>query len=127
MKTLKNIVKIVFGIGIIYILTVTFFVLKPNINDYLNRTEFNSTKWRNWKETESSFGVRWNMIHDLTENKNLQGKSKIEIKTLLGNPSNESETEFIYYLGLTGHGINTGSLILKFEKEKVVEIKTWQG
>ena len=54
--------KILIGVGIIYILIITFFVLKPDINDYLNKTEFNSAEWISWKETESSFGVRWNMV-----------------------------------------------------------------
>ncbi|WP_299060486.1 hypothetical protein [uncultured Polaribacter sp.] len=102
-------------------------MLKPDINDYLNKTEFNSAEWISWKETESSFGVRWNMVYNLTENHKLKGKTRDEIKILLGRPTNESKKEMSYYLGMTGHIINTGSLTLKFEKERVVEIKIWQG
>lgn len=127
MKILKNIFKIIFGIGIVYVLVMTFFVLKPDIDDYLNRTSFNSSEWIDWKETESSYGLRWNMRHDLTENYNLKGKTKQDIKSLLGDPSNESEKEFGYYLGLTGHGINTGSLLFKFKNGRVIEYKIWQG
>ena len=99
--------KILIGVGIIYILIITFFVLKPDINDYLNKTEFNSAEWISWKETESSFGVRWNMVYNLTENHKLKGKTKDEIKILLGKPTNESKKEISYYLGMTGHSINT--------------------
>lgn len=127
MKLFKTIFKIIIGVAIIYILIITFFVLKPDINDYLNKTEFNSAEWINWKETESSFGVRWNMVYNLTEKHKLKGKTKDEIKILLGKPTNESKNEMSYYLGMTGHSINTGSLTFKFEKERVVEIKIWQG
>lgn len=127
MKILKTILKIILGIGILYILVVVSFVFKPDINDYFNRTKFNSTEWINWEDTESTFGLRWNMTHDLIKNYNLKGKTKEEIKALLGNPSSEYKNEMSYFLGLTGHGINTGSLTLKFENEKVIEVKIWQG
>jgi hypothetical protein len=127
MKILKTIFKILLGTGIIYLLFIAFFVFKPDINDYLNRTEFNITEWINWEDTEATFGLRWNMTHDLTKNYNLKGKTKEEIKKLLGEPSSESLNEMSYYLGLTGHGINTGSLTLKFDKERVINIKIWQG
>ena len=127
MKLFKSIIKILIGVGIIYVLAVTFFVLKPDINDYLNRTKFESTEWIKWEETESSFGIRWNMTNDLTKHYNLEGKTKEEIKKILGIPSSESKNEISYYLGLTGHGINTGFLSLKFEKERVIKFRIGQG
>jgi len=127
MKIIKLIFKVLIGIGIIYLTSVIFYVLKPEINDFFNRTDFVSNEWINWEDTESTYGLRWNMTHDLTNNYNLKGKTKEEIKTLLGEPSNESKNEMSYYLGLTGNGINTGSLTLKFEKERVIKIKIWQG
>jgi hypothetical protein len=127
MKLFKSIIKILIGAGIIYVLAVTFFVLKPDINDYLNRTKFESTEWIKWEETESSFGIRWNMTNDLTKDYNLEGKTKEEIKKILGIPSNESKNEISYYLGLTGHGINTAFLSIKFEKERVIKFIIGQG
>ena len=127
MKIIKLIFKVFIGIGIIYLMFVIFIVLKPDINDFFNRTDFVSNEWINWEDTESTYGLRWNMTHDLTNNYNLEGKTKKEIKTLLGNPSSESKTHLSYYLGLTGHGINTGSLTFTFENGKVIKFKIWQG
>ena len=127
MKIIKLIFKVLIGIGIIYLTSVIFYVLKPEINDFFNRTDFVSNEWINWEDTESTYGLRWNMTHDLTNNYNLEGKTKKEIKTLLGEASSESNNEMSYYLGLTGHGINTGSLTFTFENDKVIKFKIWQG
>lgn len=127
MKILKYIFKILIGIGIIYFVSIMLFVLKPEINDFFNRTDFVSSEWINWEETESTFGVRWNMTHDLTKNFELKGKTKKEIQDLLGRPSSESKNEMTYYLGLTGHGINTGSLTFEFNHGRVTKFRIWQG
>jgi hypothetical protein len=127
MKVVKTIFRVLIGIGIIYFISVMLFVLKPDINDFLNRTDFVSNEWINWEETQSSFGVRWNMTYDLSNNYELKGKTKKEIEAILGKPSSESKNEMSYYLGLTGHGINTGSLTFEFKKGRVVKFRIWQG
>jgi hypothetical protein len=127
MKVVKTIFRVLIGIGIIYFISVMVFVLKPDINDFLNRTDFVSNEWINWEETESSFGVRWNMTHDLSNNYELKGKTKKEIEEILGKPSSESKNEIRYYLGLTGHGINTGSLTFEFKNGRVIKFGIWQG
>ncbi|SDZ56972.1 hypothetical protein SAMN05444397_10952 [Flavobacterium aquidurense] len=55
--------------------------------------------------------------------------SKSQIITLLGKPDENltKENTFRYYLGYTHTGINTGSLILKFDNGIVSEVSVWQG
>jgi|TARA_B110000503_G_scaffold139028_1_gene226454 hypothetical protein len=127
MKVVKTIFRVLIGIGIIYFISIMVFVLKPDISDFLNRTDFVSNEWIKWEETESSFGVRWYMTHDLSHNYVLKGKTKKEIEEILGKPSSESKNEIRYYLGLTGHGINTGSLTFEFKNGRVIKFGIWQG
>ena len=55
--------------------------------------------------------------------------SKSEIITLLGKPDEGFTTEntFRYYLGYSHTGINTGSLLIKFDNGVVSGISVWQG
>ena len=124
---LKRISLYIVSAIIIYVLYVMILVFSPDISDYFNRTDFNSQVWKTWVESEATFKTRWNMIHDLTKNHELVGKTKPEIKNLLGKPSNEWSDGIRYYLGLTGRGINTGSLYFKIENGKVISFKIWQG
>ncbi|SFS91306.1 hypothetical protein SAMN04487906_2056 [Zhouia amylolytica] len=127
MKVIRLIFKLLIGAGIIYVISVMVLALKPGINDFFNRTEFVSREWINWEDTESSFGVRWNMTHDLIQNYDLIGKTRKEIEQLLGKPTRETKYEMRYYLGLTGHGINTGALTFEFKNDRVTKFEIWQG
>ncbi len=121
-------ILIVFGTVIItYILAVTFFFFSPTISDYFNRTDFDSQIWIEWQETEATLKTRWNMVHDLTENHELIGKNVTDLKNMLGEPSSESKHEIRYYLGMTGFGIDTGSLAFTIKDGIVTDFKVWQG
>ena len=127
---MKNIRKILILIGIgvsVYIIGVLFYVFTPALNDFTNRTEFDSQAWIAWEETESTLQLRWNMVNDLTKNYELNGKSVFEIKTMLGEPSFESNDEIYYGLGMTGFGINTGSLVLKTKNNIIIGYQVIQG
>lgn len=90
--------------------------------------EFNSTDWKNWVESENTIFLRWEMSKDLIKNYSLKGMSKDEIIELLGEPGNLSSSDiFLYYLGHTGSGINTGTLKLSFINGKVVKIEILDG
>ena len=53
---------------------------------------------------------------------------KTEIEKLLGKPDSETNSDFSYYLGMTGKGINTGSLKITFNENEIVEnINVHQG
>lgn len=53
---------------------------------------------------------------------------KVEIEKLLGKPDSETNSEYSYYLGMTGTGINTGSLTITFNENEIVEkINVHQG
>jgi len=68
------------------------------------------------------------MMNDLRKNHELVGMKKAEIENLLGKPDSETNSEYSYYLGMTGTGINTGSLTITFNESGTVEkINVHQG
>ena len=67
-------------------------------------------------------------MEDLRKNHELLGMKKAEIEKLLGKPDSQINSEFSYYLGMTGTGINTGSLTITFNENEIVEkINVHQG
>ena len=92
-----------------------------------NNNKFDSEKWKNWIETESTLTLRWDMRKDLIKSHRLVGLSVSEIVDLLGEPDKKSDNEFRYYLGMARKGIDTGSLILTIENGKVTDYKFWHG
>ena len=106
--------------GIILIL----FALQGNIT----HQKFHPEKWKNWAESEAEMSLRWEMMNSLRNRHELKGNTKNEIIQLLGEPESKTNTEFRYYLGFSKRGINTGSLIFKFnEKGIVTNFLVWQG
>jgi len=94
----------------------------------ITNKSFDSEKWKNWKETEETMSLRWEMMNSLRNNFQLIGKSKSEIIDLLGTPESEKQLEFSYYLGYSKHGINTGHLTINFDKQqKVKDYSVWEG
>lgn len=89
---------------------------------------FDSTKWIQWKETETTMSLRWNMMNDLRKKHKLDKLNQKEVIELLGKPDSESQKVFRYYLGYSKRGINTGSFVIIFNDEKVVkQYYVWQG
>lgn len=84
---------------------------------------FNSEKWKSWKETESSMSLRWDMKDDLVDNYNLVGMVKEEVIGLLGEPDYRTTFSVEYFLGMSGHGIDTGTLTLLLKNGKVASIQ----
>jgi len=127
MRILK-IIGLTLGIGAgLYLLFVILLVLGPYISNYSNRTEFDSEKWKNWEESEAEMSLRWNMIADLEGDYDLQGMTVKEIIDILGEPDSKNEVEWTYYLGMAGHGSDTGTLTMTFEDGKVKSFKTYKG
>ena len=95
----------------------------------ISHEKFDSYKWQNANlDLEENWNLRWNMMNDLRKKHHLVGMTKFEIQKLLGSPDNEIHSEFYYYLGMTGTGINTGRLTIIFDKNDIVkEIKCTQG
>lgn len=116
--------KLIFGFLIIAsVISIVVFLTKDK-----NALEFNSEKWKSWTESEAELSTRWNMISSLQEKHELKGKTKTEIIILLGEPQIETNNEFYYYLGMSGFGINTGTLYLEFNKQnEVIKMDVWDG
>lgn len=90
--------------------------------------KFDPVQWKDWVESESTLDLRWKMSKDLVNNYSLKGMSKDEIIELLGEPENiSSSNEFLYFLGHTGKGINTGTLKISFLNDIVYEVEIYQG
>ncbi|PRY08986.1 hypothetical protein CLV24_11937 [Pontibacter ummariensis] len=109
-------------VGVVVILVL---LMKGNIP----HERFDSTKWKTADlNSEANWSLRWDMMNSLRNNHKLVGKSKSEIIELLGEPESKTNSTFRYYLGYSKNGINTGSLIIKFDAEgRVVDYQVWQG
>ena len=119
--------EIKYSLIVLGVITSIFFVFY--LRSHITYEEFSSEKWKNWIETENTSSLRWDMMNSLRNNHELKGKTKQEIIELLGEP-NEDKTNvsFRYYLGMAKHGIDTGSLVIKFdEKDIVVSYYVWHG
>ena len=92
-----------------------------------NQKDFDSSEWKNWVETEDNLNLRWEMRCDLLDKHDLKKYNKPQILDLLGKPDFENESEFRYNLGYSGNGINTGSLIIFFKNDFVIEYKIIDG
>ena len=86
-----------------------------------SRQSFDSEKWKNWKDTESTLFVRRDMVEDLTKQYKLVGMSRSEINDLLGKPNAVNNRSIGYDLGPTGQGTDYGWLILTLDDNEVVK------
>jgi hypothetical protein len=119
---MKRIAK--YGFLIFGILILIGFTLKGNIT----HEQFESEKWKNWTESESEWSLSWDIMNSLRNNHKLKGKSKTEIIELLGKPDSETNSDIRYYLGMSKHGINTGSLTIDYSENGIVtDFSVWQG
>lgn len=118
---MKKIAK--YGFLIIGMLILIGLAIKGNIT----HEKFNSEKWKNWTETETTLSLRWDMMNSLRNNYKLKGMTKNQILDLLGEPNSEIKNEFRYYLGSSKFGINTGQLTIKFNNNIVTNFSVSQG
>lgn len=123
--------KVVSGIGAVCVIGyfgwIAYIVFCPDIENYRNRTEFNSELWKEWEETEETASLRWDMTHSLTSKHELMAMSTDQVIELLGKPSGESSSELRYYLGMSRHGIDAGSLVLELQDGRVIGYRIWHG
>jgi hypothetical protein len=122
-ERMKKVVK--YGFLIFGIIILIGFALRGNII----HEKFDSEEWKNWTETEWTATLRWDMINSLRNTHELKGKTKTEITELLGEPDEgKSDLKYRYFLGMAKHGIDTGSLIIKFdENDLVTDFYVWHG
>ncbi|MCC7452644.1 MAG: hypothetical protein IT222_00650 [Crocinitomix sp.] len=117
-------------INLIVILILAIFICVLGLRGKVSGEKFDSTKWKTANlNLEENWSLRWDMMNSLRNDYKLIGMSKNQIINLLGKPDDifSTNNDFIYYLGYSKTGINTGSLTLKFENGIVKEIEVWQG
>ena len=107
-----------------FLLLTTLFLLIISCSE---QKDFNSKEWKNWTESETTPNTRWLMRKDLLKRYDLVGVSKDSITNLLGTPNSETNTKYFYQLGMTGRGINTGTLIITMENNIVIDIEVING
>ena len=119
----RKILKIGFIIiligGVAYSLTITL-IFSSDVNNYLNRQDFNKEQWVSWEESETELSLRWDMIISLEKNFTLVGMKKTEILDLLGPPDYEPRHGLIYNLGATRRGVNYGTLDIQIQEGIVI-------
>lgn len=108
------------------IVFISIFLLRGKISG----EKFESQKWKTANmNSEENWSLRWGMMNDLRNDYQLIGMSKNEIIKLLGEPDNKSESfsQFRYSLGYAHFGIDTGTLIIEFEKDSVKKYLVTRG
>lgn len=108
------------------IVFISIFFLRGKISG----EKFESQKWRTTNmNSEENWSLRWDMMNDLRNDYQLIGMSKNEIIKLLGEPDNKSESysKFRYSLGYAHFGVDTGTLIIEFEKDSVKKYLVTRG
>ena len=103
---------------------ISFLLLLTSCNE---GQKFDSNQWKSWSESENSPDLRWRMHKDLLKSYKLKTFDRNKIIDLLGNPDYETVNEYYYNLGYTGHGINIGTMVIIFEKNKVSKILILDG
>jgi hypothetical protein len=95
----------------------------------ITHKRFDSDLWKTANlNLEDNFSLRWDMMNDLRRRYTLVGMTRKEIVELLGDPGGTDTAEFVYYLGYTGTGINTGTLRIFFNGNGLVtKVRVWQG
>lgn len=95
----------------------------------ISHEKFDSEKWKHTDlNNENNLSLRWDMMNSLRNNYNLVGMKEVEIINLLGIPDDIEQFHSNYFLGFTGTGINTGSLRIYYDKNRIVKyISVWQG
>ncbi len=113
----------------ILILIFSILILGFTLRGKISGQKFISEKWRNSNlNSEENWNLRWSMMNNLRNNYELVGRKKYEIIKLLGNPEMDNRNELTYYLGYTGMGINTGTLIIYVDSNNIVtDLKVHQG
>ena len=116
----------------IYKITIIIFVvfsLGLLLKERVSGRKFDSEKWKYSNlNTEENWDLRWSMMNSLRNNYELKGKRETEIIKLLGKPDNKINNELSYSLGYTGFGINTGTLIIYLNENRVVtKLNVLQG
>ena len=108
------------------IVFISIFLLRGKISG----EKFESQKWKTANmNSEVNLSLSWDMMNDLRNDYQLIGMSKNEIIKLLGEPDNKSESfsQFRYSLGYAHFGIDTGTLIIEFEKDSVKKYLVTRG
>lgn len=119
-RTITSWVSTILLTPIIYFGTMWLFI--AYMFYYPNRA-FDRKKWL--KDNEK----RYELSKDLIENQLLIGKSKLQVKEILGLDSNCEENDiWIFYLGFTpGLGIDPDVLKITFKNGKVIEVEQYEG
>ncbi len=126
-KRILRILLLIVGVGVCtYVGLVVFLIGKPSVENYLNRKTFNSDEWKNSSSIEA--GSRIKMIDSLLKSHQLIGKTKPEIDSLLGPPTNTGhfrEYDYVYWLGPERgtFSIDSEWLAIRFKDNTVTEAK----
>lgn len=97
--------------------TILFFVFASD------GSSFDSEKWKTWEGDKSSTSLRWDMKDDLVVKHKLVGMTKEEVIKLLGEPDFFTTFSIEYFLGMSGHGMETGILTLLMKNGKVASLQ----
>jgi hypothetical protein len=125
-KTLRTVVSIILGCALVYtawLVWVFYYGVEAE------RTKFSPVAWKQkgnmYSQNNDPGCVRGGMALDIVAEKLLQGKSKDEVKLLLGEPNNEKASVIYYELGqCSGLGWHNTALRVNFGNKQLVSNAT---
>jgi hypothetical protein len=104
----------IFSTPIVYTVIVTIWFL---ISIYYPNRNFSKAEWDNNKDE------RYEFAHDIINSKMLIGKTKADIKKLLGGEGNkDDDSDWFYDLGFTPGSIDPDTMELEFKNGKVEDV-----
>lgn len=105
---------------IFYTLLIGAFIL---IGQHYPNRQFEQKQWLANKET------RYEYSHDIIEHKILIGKTKAQVKDILGDADNsDTDDNWYYELGFKpGSGIDPDGLTIEFKNGKVITVEQHEG
>lgn len=123
-KKMAKAVAFMIGVVMCHVVAVVFILAGPAISDYIHRTKFESSVWKEAKEKNGAIRV-W-MVDDLLSRHTLVGKTREEITAMLGAPTKTdafSGFDAIYWLGPERGFISIDSewLGIRFKDDVAVE------
>jgi len=95
-------------------------ILIFSIIEYYPNRDFDKGRWLNDRET------RYELSKNIIESKMLIGKTKTEIRRLLGDESNKDDVDqWQYYLGFKPEilDIDPSTLIIDFKNDRVINVE----
>ena len=121
-KVIKTLLTILLVLFLGFVTIVGYFFYQMTGPQYFQKNNFNTAEWK--QNLEKFNDIKLFMVDDLLKNHQLIGKTRDEVKSILGVPPPTDyfqDYDYVYRLGREGGlGVDSKWLGLKFENDLVI-------